>query len=229
MEFILQDTDIFDEIIDDKFRRIVSKNIDNFIKNKVYVFVVSFHMNLLGDVRFKSFDVINNKINKRLNNSTTNQVLRHQLERMKHVLAENNIDIYFSTIQGDSLEKENMIKIELYEDTTTPSGAVRRKKEKQIKVTYVMPNLPYIKNYVIDFRAERISKKFYDFMEVIKDKRIMSEILQIEHTEDDNKLLVAFADQYGVLWFSTKEIEKELSEQIKERTLAAMVSVNRKL
>jgi hypothetical protein len=122
-----------------------------------------------------------------------------------------------------------MIKIELYEDTTNPSGATRRKKEKQIKVTYVMPSLPYLKNYVIDFRAERISKKFYDFMEVIKNKRIMSEILQIEHTEDDNKLLVAFGDQYGDIWFTTKEREKKLSEQIKERTLAAMTSVNRKL
>jgi hypothetical protein len=86
MEYILQDTDIFDEIIHDKFRRIISKNIDNFIKDKVYVFVVTFHMNLLSDDRFQEFDIIHNKINQRLNNSRTNQVLRHQLERIKQFL-----------------------------------------------------------------------------------------------------------------------------------------------
>lgn len=47
----------------------------------------------------------------------------------------------------------------------------------------------------------------------------MSEILEIEETQDDNILYKAFVEQYGELWLTTSEREKELLNRLKERTL----------
>lgn len=52
MEYILQETDIFDEDIATKFSDVIKTNQNKFIKGKSYNLTVSFHVNLLNDSRF---------------------------------------------------------------------------------------------------------------------------------------------------------------------------------
>jgi hypothetical protein len=59
-------------------------------------------------------------------------------------------------------------------------------------------------------------------MNIIKDKKLMSEILEIEETEDDVILFRAFDKQYGELWLTIKEKENELLQRLEERSLAVV-------
>ena len=46
-------------------------------------------------------------------------------------------------------------------------------------------------------------------MKAMKYKKIMSDILGIDETEDDKKLFKVFVQQYGELWLTTEDREKD--------------------
>lgn len=60
---------------------------------------------------------------------------------------------------------------------------------------------------------------YYEFMNIIKDKKLMAEILGLEETDDDIALIRAFIEQYGELWLAAKDRRAELVERLKERTI----------
>ncbi|MHB8064647.1 MAG: hypothetical protein ACYDG2_18780 [Ruminiclostridium sp.] len=47
----------------------------------------------------------------------------------------------------------------------------------------------------------------------------MSEILEINETEDDKELFRAFVKQYSQLWLTTKEKEKALLDGLREKCI----------
>lgn len=221
MEYIIHDTDIFDEQIDQKFREIILRNIGSLEKDKAYIFTVSFHLNLLDDIRFENFNILPSKTSKYIREDKIGVVMRYQLKRLEQILNENNIETYSTTIQGDNLEKERMIKIELIEDNSKPYVSGRGKNKKRIKVSSVIPNLPFTQNEISTVAAERMSDIFHNFMNVVKDRKLMSTILGVEETEDYSILAKAFYKEYGELWLTTKEREKELLDLLMERSLDA--------
>ncbi|WP_132102004.1 hypothetical protein [Dehalobacter sp. MCB1] len=83
------------------------------------------------------------------------------------------------------------------EDTSEPRFIGRGKNKKRLRVSSIIPSLPYTKENVTKLASERISKIYYNFMNIIRDKRIMSEILEMEETTDEDLLFRAFAQQYG--------------------------------
>ncbi|ADL50520.1 hypothetical protein [Clostridium cellulovorans] len=222
MEYILNDTDIFDTGIDKKFRLVIENNIGSFTKDKAYVFKVSFHVNLLNDVRFEKFDILPRVTNKGKIEDKIGDVMSHQLNVLEKILSENNIESYSTTIQGENLEKENMIKIELYEDNSETNFDKRGRRINRIKVSSIIPNLSGVKQNVSRLASERISQIFYDFMNVVKDRKLMSKILGVEETYDDDILIRAFYEQYRELWFTTKQRENELLDLLKERSRVAL-------
>lgn len=142
-----------------------------------------------------------------------------QLKKLEKVLEENDIEAYSTTIQGDNLESENIIKIEIVEDTSEPNYTGRGKNKKRMKVSSIIPSLPYTQENISTLAGERQSELYFRLKSIIKDKRLMSEILEIETTEDDYKLFQAFVERYGELWLTTSEREKELLDQLKDRCL----------
>ncbi|MNI91949.1 hypothetical protein D3C73_1496760 [compost metagenome] len=46
----------------------------------------------------------------------------------------------------------------------------------------------------------------------------MSEILEINETDDENLIFQAFVKQYGDLWLTTKEREKQLFDKLISKT-----------
>ncbi|MTI71101.1 MAG: hypothetical protein FH751_12700 [Firmicutes bacterium] len=219
MEYILKDTNIFDENISTKFSKVIESNIDNFIKEKVYKLTVSFHVNLLEDTRFEDFNIENPKKTKGYTKKDKiYDVLSFQLVKMEEVLSEKGIEITSSTIQGENLEDEDIIKTKISEDTSEPSYTGRGKNKTRMKVNSIVPNLHFIQDKVSEHASKRLSKLFCDIMNILNhNKKTMSEILEIEETEDDEKLYGAFVEKYGELWLTTNEREKELFNRLKER------------
>lgn len=221
MEYILQDTDIFDEEITEKFNEFIINNKENFISENVYKFTVSFHVNLLKDNRFEKFNLpVPSKTSKKTKKDKIYDVMSFQLENMANILNENGIEVYSTTIQGDYLESDNIIKIEISEDNFEYEFSGRRKIKKRMKVSSIIPSLPFTQKIATKFASERINKIYWDLMNIIKSKKIMAEILEIDATEDDKKLFKEFANQYGELWLTTSKKEKDLIQQLQKKIIS---------
>jgi len=223
MELVLRKTDIFDEKLGSKLNKVIKRSKDSFVNGTAYKMIVSFHVNLLYDHRFEEFVVVPRKTNKGTKEDKISDVLSFQLKELEEVLNKNGIEVYSTTIQGDCLDAENIIKIDISEDDSEPSFLTGRGKNKQrMKVSCIVPSLPYTQENVNKYAGERLGNIFYGFLNVIKDKKLMSEILEIEGTEDEKILFKAFANQYGDLWLATNEKKKELLERLQDRTLSVI-------
>ncbi|WP_006718796.1 helix-turn-helix domain-containing protein [Desulfitobacterium metallireducens] len=238
MEYVLQNTDLFDEEIGTKFNEAIKPDIKKFDKDKVYKFTVSFHVNLLKDSRMEDFIIpepimsnidtkeeINQVLSVELNSNIVtredkmNEVLSVQLKRIERIVNEYGIDADL-TIQGDYLGAENIIKIEIAEDPTEPIFTKKGKKIKRIKVNSVIPSLPGTKELVSELYTKRIVEIYCKlFKPFLNDKKFISEILDIEKTNDVILLINAFRQQYGDLWLATSEREEEILNRLKERVL----------
>ncbi|WAG61799.1 hypothetical protein LL037_16565 [Clostridium estertheticum] len=186
-------------------------------------------MKLLDDTRFEGFNVpVPSKTNKGTKKDEIYEVMSFQLRRLEKVLNENGAEVSSTTIQGEYLDSENIIKIVICEDTSERKFMGRGKSRKSVKVSSIVPRMPFTQKNVTKLASERLNNIFINFIAVIRDKKLMSEILEIEETEDDGKLFNAFNKQYGELWLATSEREKELLEHLKKRSLIVIEKYNEK-
>lgn len=223
MEYILNHTDIFDEELDQKFGETLNNDKGAFEKGKAYIFKVSFHVNHLNSSKFQEFILpIPSKTSKGTAKDKIYDVMSHQLKRMEDVLKQNEIETYSTTIQGDNLEKENIIIIQIYEDTSEPAYSGGGKHKGRPKVSSIVPSLPYTQDNIAKLASERLNKIYWYIMNIISNKKIMSEILDINETEDDKELFKAFVKQYSQLWLTTEEKEKALLERLYERCISVV-------
>jgi hypothetical protein len=224
VEYCLYETDIFDEDIGAKANQVIVPDRNSFTIKKVYKLTVKFHVNLLHDRRFEQIEIPASKTSKGTREDKISDLLSFQLDKVEQVLKSHDIEIYSMSIEGDYLDSENMIILELQEDTSIPSFIGRGKNKKRMKAKFIMPSRPYTQEKASQLSAERLGRIYGDLMNVIRDKKIMSEILEIEPTEDDKMLAGAFVKQYGELWLTTSEREKELLQQLEEKVINVLNS-----
>lgn len=224
MEYMLHNTDILDPSLAEKFNISILDDIHQFDRKNAYRFVVSFHVDLLkNSSRFDSFILpASNKITKSRKKDGTEKlsgVLRYQLNQLEDVLQKNNIELSASTIQGDQLESINTIKIEIEQDTLEPIDISTGGKKRPI-IRSIMPNKQYTEGLIRKFKSERLSKLYYLLFDAVgNNKSIMSEILEIEETDDEVVLFQALVKEYGEIWFTTKSREEELIEKLINKAL----------
>ena len=189
MEFILEKSDIFDESISDKFNGIIKLNKNKFYNDALYSLKVSFHVNLLKSPKFDEFYLPERKKwSKNTRNEKIYDVMSFQLEKLEKILEECGIETCSLTIQGNNIESENIIIIQIVEDIAKPKCATGAKKKSIGKTRSIIPSLPFTQENIAEQASKRLSKIYNDFMNAIIDKKIMSEILEIQPTEDDNVL-----------------------------------------
>lgn len=78
-----------------------------------------------------------------------------QLKKLEQAMAENEIKVYSTTIQGDNLDDENIIKIEIQEDNSEPNYIEGGKNKKRLEVSSIIPNISYTRGIVTKFACER--------------------------------------------------------------------------
>lgn len=222
MEYCLYETDIFDEDIGTKADQVISFDRSSYINGKAYKLTVKFHVDLLQDTKFEQVDVPSSITSKGTREDKISDFMSYQLDKVVDVLKNHDIESYSMSIEGDHLDHKNMIIIEMNEDTSKPSFVGRGKNKKRMKMKSIMPSRPFIQERASEHAAKRLGKTYADFMGVIRDKKIMAEILDIKPTEDDKKLGDAFVKQYGELWLTTKERESELLQQLENRALTVL-------
>jgi hypothetical protein len=223
MEYVIQDSNILDPNLAEKFDAVIFNEADLF-KEKVYKFIVNFHVDLIIDLSgFELFDLPSSekpyKRKKVDEKDKMYEVLSFQLKQLEKILAKNNIEFYSSTIQGDQIESTHIIKIELVEDETVPITTKKGKKFSRGKVSSIIPSIIYTQNLIAKLKSERLNKLYDEFLGVIRNKKIMSEIFEIDETKNDDLLFKAFVSQYGDLWLTTSAKEKELRDKLLNKAI----------
>lgn len=220
MEYILRNTDIFDEQLGTLFNQKVIANPDCFVAGKNYRLVVSFHVNLLHSSRFEEFNVpIPSKANAGKATDKLYDVLGHQLQVLEQKLTDNGVDVRSAVIQGDELEEERIVKVEIIEEYAVSSENGKRKKQKRLKVFSIMPSKPYTSGLATKMAGEELGKIYLGIMNIVNDKKLMSKLLGVEETENDEILFRAFVDQYQELWLATGGERTGLLDQLKDKLL----------
>jgi hypothetical protein len=226
MEYVLRNTDIFDEQIGTLFNQEILANLGCFGTGKLYKLVVSFYVDLLHDKRFESFNISPSKTNRGEPTDKIYDILGHQLHVLEQMLANNGIEVQSATIKGEELQEENIIRIKLAEDNTTPYYRGRGKGKKLFKAFSIVPSRPYISGIASKEAGKALGKIYWDIKNLVRDNKLMSAILEIDETEDEKVLIKAFLEQYRDLWFPTKERKEELFNRLQERIIKVCIPNN---
>ncbi|OMD09853.1 hypothetical protein [Paenibacillus odorifer] len=218
MDFILIDNDIFNVNLCEEVKNEIIPFFDSSLLDCTFHLTISFNVNLLNDARMDLVDVPLKKWEKNITRKDKiYNILHFQLDKIDKALCDSGLNISRATIQGEELEAINYIKIQLIEQDSRPNTSKNKKNSKPMKVKSVVPSLSFIQDTVSSYAGERLTNIYIDLMKVIRNKKIMSEILEIEATEDDRKLFDAFCNQYQDLWFPTKDEKEFLLNKLREK------------
>jgi hypothetical protein len=210
VEYILRDTDILDEQLESLFNREIITNPGCFVPGRIYRLAVSFNVNLLRDGGFEKFPIPIPGKTARKPEDKIYDVLKYQLHALEQRVADNGVEVHSAVIQGEMLEEERVVRIEMTEEDAAPGYKGKGKKSKQRKVFSIVPDRHYISSLAAEMAGKDLGKIYWDIMNVVKDKKLMSSVLGIEETQNDEILIRAFLEQYGELWLATGEKREEL-------------------
>lgn len=226
MKFILENTYIFANNIELKFDKLLRKNIEKFNKDVCYRMIVSFDVDIINEVKLDDLKgIIVNKTQRKIKeDDIISEAMSSQLDKFQSVLKSNGIESYFRDIRGDNLNRKDCVEIEFEEDYSEPAYNGRGKNKKRIGVCGIAPNMPGTRARFSKFINDRANKVFDEFMEIIHSKKMMSEILDIEITDDEDKLLRTFASEYWdlVFPFSNSEEREAAVKKLEEQVLAVI-------
>ncbi|OME41448.1 hypothetical protein [Paenibacillus odorifer] len=218
MEFILRDNDIFNVNLSEEVKNEIIPFFASSPLDCTFHLTISFNVNLLNDIRMDLVDVPLKKWEENITRKDKiYNILHFQLDKIDKALCDSGLNISRATIQGEELEAINYIKIQLIEQDSSPNTSKNKKNSKPMKVKSVVPSLSFIQDTVSSYAGERLTNIYIDLMKVIRSKKIMSEILEIEATDDDRKLFDAFCNQYQDLWFPTKDEKELLLNKLREK------------
>ena len=164
MEYVLGSTDIFDENLDELFKQKLTSDITSFIPGKSYELTVTFHVNLLHDKRFDECVAPEPRTKNSTRVDNINDWLSYQLKKIEQVMKDKAIEVYSTKIQGDELNNDRIIKIEIEEDSSTPMFRGRGKNKKRMGVSVIMPSRPYISEVGSKFMAESLGEIYAKIM-----------------------------------------------------------------
>lgn len=209
MEFIIKNTHIFDNKIQQKFSKFVNGNKCNLNMGKCYILVITYNAkSVLNKEDFNFENSIYNTIEVKFKHENKkDKALSTQLDNYRKILKDERIECYNSIIEGYWLNS-NDVNISIKENKSEPSYNDRRKNKKRISVSCIVTDKEYTTNTATRLYNERMRKIYFNLSNCINNKEIFCRILDIEYTDNDNRIYKAFCEEYNDLWFGNKEVKK---------------------
>lgn len=117
MEFILENTSIFDQDVFIKFDSLIKSNLSIFNKNVYYDLTVSFDVEIynsnLEERNKELFNEVSEDIERK---ERIQKVLSIQLDKIHKLLKEIGIELTLLDVHGDHLHQKNIVKIDIKEN-----------------------------------------------------------------------------------------------------------------
>ncbi|WP_025680882.1 hypothetical protein [Paenibacillus massiliensis] len=229
MEYVICETDILDPTLAQKIHESLIKNTHNLDKDKSYDLIVSFSVAVYNDPSgFENFvlPVVEHVNNRKKNNEKEKiyDVLNFQKKLIEDVFEENKIIIECSTLQGDNLNSEGIVVVELVEIPSENKISKDQGKRKRLRVVgNIFPNKPQTTALASQLYSEGLSEVYCRLLNLIGgDKKIFSEILNIKDTKNNKVLFQAFVKEYGDFWLANEERTTELLERFKTAAIKVL-------
>lgn len=217
MNFILKNTDIFDDGLYEKVANELNKLKDWHDPKLYYELSVVFSVRLNQDNRINGFYAKLPKKEYQSNKEITHQdivreVLSYQLQKIIDAFQNyNRIRFDHASILGRIMKSDTTIQILI-----EPKGNITTKKK--ISVHSIIPDEAGIIEKATEILGEYYNKQF----EVIVKKigiELLTEILEVEnHYEDMNLLFNTYIHEYGT-FFATEEEREQLAEKFKRKAM----------
>lgn len=222
MELIIESINVFEEKCIIQFEELVRQNFCGYKKEVPYQVDIYFHVNSLREE--EKWRAINktkqSQETKRIKpEDTVQEAMSYQLEGFVDILKGQGFEITNSRIIGDHLSREDIIKVQFNEDMSQAFYSGRGKNKKRIKTSVIVPNLSGTNSIIAEYMSDKLSNIFYDFLKIIKDEYLLSEILGIEHTRNLDKLFSAFASKYRNLAWPFDNDRGTLLEELTNKAM----------
>lgn len=221
MEYIVENTDIFDYGLKSRIANAVAEELTNIDKHFMYHINVVFNNALLNDIRVDEFVIPEEKLplylrGKKLDHKEKlYNLLSYQIKLAEEILEECDIQVAGADIIGRKLERIVSINVEIKKDKEVIDKS--NKKNKHYKVVSVMPNEEYILETAAKFMYDCIKQTYANLSKAVGGSKILDEILKVESISDINKVYHEFEKQYGKCWVESKEYGKELQGKFLKR------------
>ncbi|MEI2281258.1 hypothetical protein [Paenibacillus polysaccharolyticus] len=147
-------------------------------------------------------------------------LLRYQLKEINRVFCDQGIEILNSRIQGVRYLDANTVKVQIVEeleDVIPRTKTGKKSKRKPMRTFVIAPDLEFVQETASRIATKELARIYTELMEIIPNKKFMSEVLEIEPTENDELLVEAFLDQYSTLWLATGKEKDLLLEKFRHR------------
>ncbi len=227
MELLITDTNIYDLNLYDLIDQEIKSGFFDVRDDMRYNLEVIFHVELLNDRRLKEYyhEYVKHEPVIKMGSKDEQayyEYLHYVIHKVHEVFENNNIKIRHMTIAGENMSNINSIMINLeqgeqiiIEPEVKKRG--RKREPKYISVCSVVPSRAYTTEVINRIREKGLNKRFKDYLE-IGGIKIMSQILDINITDDVNVLFREFINKYAHLWSIHGENEEdELHKKFFER------------
>lgn len=204
----------------EKIKKELSVN-NFFSREKEYRIQVSFHVDLLTDDRIDMIDIpIESWQNQRKEDHKIYDLLNYQLKETERVISDVGLNISKVAIQGENLLATNRVEVRIFEEELKRSS-------NRVKVFLTVPNLQYTQDKVTEYASKHLSIIYSDLFNIVKQRKLLAEILEIEETEDDEILMEEFVNKYKDLCFASIEKERVILDKLKKRLIFVLEKHNK--
>jgi hypothetical protein len=221
MEYIIENTNIFDYDLKSKISSVISAQLSGLDRKFTHRIDLSFDKLLLNDRRVDEFIIPDEYLPKYLvgkildREEKISQILSYQIKLVEEILEENNIQVYSAGIKGRILESVDIIRVEIIKDKEVEKKISKR--NRPIKVHMIMPNEEATFQRMYDFAEKYYNEMILKLSMIVGSKKELDKILKNISIYDAIKIYYEFNKMYGEYWSTSKAPRRDLKEEFIER------------
>jgi len=220
MKIIIEDTNLVDKELDKRIRKKLEDKVQEFDKNKKYSMGLEFCERLIKcESEIDSYEIPEESLplykrGKELKGKDKMyELLRYRIDAVKNIAKEYGIKLVNCSIKGIPFMEFNKIELCFSEEVVQLDNSRKRKKDKTLTVTTIMPSLSgFIEN--IKSAYENIENKIETELEnVFHDKKEYDKYKSLVDKFELYNILTDFKKEYGDMWMYSREYKSELKKK----------------
>ncbi len=221
MKIIIEDTSLVDKELDNKIREKLKDTVQKLDKSKKYKMDLEFCEELIWcEFEIDSYEIPEEALPTYQRGKVLRvkdkmyELLDYRVDSAKNIVKEYGINLGSCNIQGTPFMELNKIELRLEEeeDAELDNGS-KRKKEKKITVSMIMPSLSGFYKNLIKVSEDIEKRRESELENAFDDKKEYDKYKSLIGKDDLYNILTDFKKTYGDNWMYSREYKTELKEK----------------